>query len=129
MVVISIICMNVITPPACGRLVGRTNRTYQRRPGVWCAVGAEVPSASSACPAQQREEAALCARVCGDRYLGTDGTGGTERVQLRLDDLPAGLHQVRVERVVLPAGHGKVPAVDQDIEEAVPGINHSGTGP
>ena len=69
----------------------------------------------------------MCAGICCDRHLRDKRDGAAEGFQLRLDDLLAGLHQLRIQRVVPPDCYGEVPAMDQHVQETVPSIDRAGT--
>ncbi|MGD0376432.1 MAG: hypothetical protein ABSB01_17850 [Streptosporangiaceae bacterium] len=53
---------------------------------------------------------------------------GVQQVCLRLDQVVAGIDQIRIERAVLDAGDKPDPAVDEHVEEAV-AYSEPGTTP
>src|ERR1700730_8362716 len=71
--------------------------------------------------AQPGQEPGLDARAGWDGDLRAKRACTAEDLQLRFQDLPAGLHQTRVECGVLPGGGGQVPAVDEHVDEPGPG--------
>src|SRR5215472_138149 len=87
------------------------------------------PPWRSAVPAEHREEPLLVGRIRRNRLLLAEGARRAERRYLRLDDLTAGPHKGRIEVRVLAGGHGQVPAMDEHVEHAVPGIDRAGHRP
>ena len=82
----------------------------------------------SARSAEHGKESGLRAGIGRDRHLRGESAGAAEGIQLRLDDLLARLHQLRIQGVVLPSRYREVPAMDQHVQETVPGIDRAGYG-
>jgi hypothetical protein len=90
--------------------------------------GHAVSCERSARSGEHREESGLRAGILRDRHLGGESVGAAEGIQLRLDDLLVRLHQLRIQRIVLPARYREVPAMDQHVQETVPGLDRAGHG-
>ncbi len=65
----------------------------------------------------------------GSCPLDSEHPAALQQRQLRADDFPTGVDQFRVEVGGLTGGRRQVPAVDEDIDEAMAGVDRPGNGP
>src|SRR3954453_18718679 len=77
----------------------------------------------SASGAEHREEAGLRGGVRPHAADAAERPSRREHLGLRLDDVDAGEDEVLGEPGVLAGGHGDVPAVNEDVDEAVPAVH------
>src|SRR5262245_54037680 len=70
-------------------------------------------------PAEYREQARLAVRAVRNVHLGPERAAPPQQIQLRTDDLPARLDEIRVEPAVLAGRYREIPAVDQHVDESM----------